>query len=277
MSRRRRILFIFLAVFAVIFGYRFIAIYEFRAGECHAPQPRVFASTYPGRLVVMVWNVQGHATLLRGEEHITQIADAIAKIKPDIVGINEAHRGTWQARFGDHIETLRRRTGMNGVFGESYDFLGGRFGNAILTRGTIVKADVHRLPGTGEPRSLLEAVVDVNGGRIEFYVTHLTAWEKFNRATRRVQLGCLANHVRASAHPFILAGDLNAAPDSPEITEFSANTVLQAPAHLPPTHRVMKKQLDYIYADRGWTVVSARVLDIGPSDHRPVVVELVHQ
>ncbi|HEX7150127.1 MAG TPA: endonuclease/exonuclease/phosphatase family protein [Thermoanaerobaculia bacterium] len=276
MARWKRILLVFGAIFAVVFGYRFFAVYEFRAGECKAAQPRVFASTYPKRLVVMSWNIQGHASLLRGE-HIAKVAETIAQIKPDIVGINEAHRGTWQSRFDDHVEELRRRTGLNAAFGESYDLLGGEFGNAVLTRGRIVKADVHRLPGTGEPRTVMETIIDIDGGRVEFFVTHLTAWEKLNRATRRVQLACLANHVRASAHPFILTGDLNAPPDAPELVEFRGDTVLQMPAGLTPTHRVMNLQLDYVFADRGWTVASARVLDIGPSDHRPVVVELVHQ
>jgi endonuclease/exonuclease/phosphatase (EEP) superfamily protein YafD len=36
----------------------------------------------------------------------------------------------------------------------------------------------------------------------------------------------------------------------------------------------MEKQLDHILISRGWKVVSARVPDEGPSDHRPVIVEL---
>jgi endonuclease/exonuclease/phosphatase family metal-dependent hydrolase len=44
-----------------------------------------------------------------------------------------------------------------------------------------------------------------------------------------------------------------------------------------PTHRVMEQRLDYILIDPGWEVRSARVLDDGPSDHRAVLAELVHQ
>src|SRR6185436_7025522 len=154
-----------------------------------------------------------HASLLK-PHHIEEIAKTIVRYNPDIVAINEAHRRTWQARFGDHVEQLRRLTHMNGAFGRSYTFMGGDFGNAVLTRGRFVSVNIHDLPGTGEPRSVFETIVSVNGGVIELYVTHLAAWGSVNAKVRDLQLQCLADHVRASAHPFILAGDLNAAPDA---------------------------------------------------------------
>jgi endonuclease/exonuclease/phosphatase family metal-dependent hydrolase len=278
MRRLRKIAIIIGAIVLIAVAYRVLGVYEFRSGECTALKPRKFASTYPKHLTVMTFNIEGHATLLKGDEHMEDVAATIRKYNPDVVAINEAHRGTWQARFGDHIEQLRRLTGMNGVFGRSYTFLGGDFGNAVLTRGQIVKADVHKLPGTGEPRSLLETVVRVNGGMIELYVTHTTAWASMNRATRDRQLQCVNAHLQASAFPFIVAGDLNAPPESAEMARFLNRNVLQfAGDPTTPTHRVMEQRLDYILTDPGWTVRSARVLDDGPSDHRPVLAELVHQ
>ena len=272
----RRTLLILGAIVLVAVAYRVLGVYEFRSGECNAVPPRKFASTYPKRLTVMTFNIEGHASLVRAD-HIEEVAETIRKYNPDVVAINEAHRGTWQARFGDHVEQLRRLTGMNGVFGRSYTFLGGEFGNAMLTRGTIVRADVHKLPGTGEPRSLLETVVRVNGGIVEMYVTHTTAWASMNQATRDRQLQCVNAHLQASAFPFIVAGDLNAPPDSEEIARFLNRNVLQFVGDAKtPTHRVMEQRLDYILADPGWQVRSARVLDDGPSDHRPVLAELVH-
>lgn len=272
----KRTLLILAALVTIGVAYRVLGVYELRSGECTALEPRKFASTYPKRLVVMTFNIEGHASLLRAN-HIEEVAKTIRKYDPDVVAINEAHRGTWQARFGDHVEELRRRTGMNGVFGRSYTFLGGEFGNAVLTRGTIIRADVHKLPGTGEPRSLLEAVVRVNGGIVEMYVTHTTAWASINKATRDRQLQCVNAHVRASGFPFIVAGDLNAPPESEEIARFLNRNVLQFVGDAKtPTHRLMEQRLDYILADPGWTVRSARVLDEGPSDHWPVLAELIH-
>lgn len=276
MRRVKKVLLAIGAIFVLAFAYRFLAIYEWRGGECRAPKPRVFHASYPKRLVVMTYNIEGHAALLRSD-HIEQIAATIAKYHPDVVGLNEAHRNTWQSRFHDNVEQIRRITHMNGAFGESYVFMNGAFGNAVLTRGTIRRVDVHKLPGTGEPRSLLEAVIDIDGGTIEMYVTHTTAWGSVNRETRGTQLKCAEEHVKSSAWPYILTGDLNAPPDAPELASFLATNGMQLANRGMPTHKVTEKQLDYILADRGWRVVSARVLDDGPSDHRPVIAELVHE
>jgi endonuclease/exonuclease/phosphatase family metal-dependent hydrolase len=278
MRRRRvlRVLFVIAAIFVAMLAYRVLGVYEFRSGECRAPAPRAFQPTYPAHLTVMTFNIEGHASLLK-TKHIEEIAAVIRKYAPDIVGINEAHRGTWQARFADHTEQLRLLTGMNVAFGRSYTFLGGDFGNAILTRGDIVATDVHNLPGTGEPRTILESVVRINGGTIRFLVTHTTSWGSVNRDARRTQLQCILAHIRSSDHPFILVGDLNAPPDAPEIAEFLARDGMRlAGDPKTPTHRVLEQRLDYILTDPGWVVRSARVLDDGPSDHRPVLAELIH-
>lgn len=280
MAWRRRLKRTFLVLLAIIIlsvSYRVLGVYQFRSGECTARPARKFSSTYPKRLVVMAFNIEGHATLIRGDDHIDDIADVIREYKPDVVGINEAHRGTWQARFGDHVDALAKRTGMTALFGRSYTFMGGHFGNAVLTRGRVLRSDVHNLPGTGEPRSLLEAVLEVNGGTIEVYVTHVTAWAKLGAEAREDQLQCINAHIRAAAHPFILLGDLNAPPEAEEMKKFLDRNVLQlAGDPATPTHRVMEQRLDYILIDPGWQVRAARVLDDGPSDHRPVLAELVH-
>jgi endonuclease/exonuclease/phosphatase family metal-dependent hydrolase len=264
------------ALIAAIVAYRVLGVYEFRAGECSARPPRRFAATYPARLSVMSFNIEGHATLLDGD-HIAEIARTIRKYRPDVVGLNEVHRKTWQSRFGDHAAQLAALTGMRVAFGRSYRFAGGDFGNAVLTKGTVVSSEVHDLPGTGEPRSLLETVVRINGGTIAFYVTHTTAWASLNRETRTVQLACINEHVEASAFPYVVTGDLNAPPSSPEISGFLGKNVLRlAGDPTAATHRVMEERLDYILTDPGWRVASARVVDDGPSDHRPVLAELVH-
>jgi endonuclease/exonuclease/phosphatase family metal-dependent hydrolase len=275
--RLKRVTIALALVFIVVMAYRVLGVYRFRSLECDAVPGRPFQPTYPARLTVMTFNIEGHATLLKGDEHIEAVAAVIRKYNPDVVGINEAHRGTWQARFGDHIEQLRLLTGYQVAFGRSYTFMRGMFGNAVLTRGEIVSTHVHELPGTGEPRSMLESIIRINGGTIDFYVTHTTAWASLSEATRAEQLKCIQAHVRASTHPYILTGDLNAPPDSDEVKAFlDGNTLQFAGNPKEPSHRVMNQRLDYILADSGWTVRGAQVLDDGPSDHRPVLAELTH-
>ena len=277
MTRKKRFSLGCLTIIALLIGYRVAYIYRWRPGDCATgPQPSVTAQVYPKRLLIMTYNIEGDAELLKGSKHIDDIAAVINQIKPDIVGLNEVHRRTWQSRFHDQVGRLQLLTHMNGVFGRSYSELGGAFGNAMLTRGAIVSADVHNLPCAGEPRSLLVTTIRIDHATIQFYVGHVAAWGGLNSSIRSKQLDCLGSHVRASAYPHVLTGDFNAPPESTEITRFrQLNTTLQlCGPSLPLTQRIMKKRIDYIFADLGWQVRDAHVVEAGPSDHFPVVAEL---
>jgi endonuclease/exonuclease/phosphatase family metal-dependent hydrolase len=292
--KRRPILGI-LAILLLFFLYRVFTVYTVRSGECKPrpidPDTRHLTRdehgalvSYPERvgfpeqqrpLVVMTYNIAGHDELLDGQ-HIAKIAAAINQVKPDIVGLEEVHRKTWQSRFRDQVTELERATGMHGYFFTSYAQWGGAFGNAILTRGEIVSAEGHPLPSVGEPRMLIETVLRLDGATINVYVTHLTTWGRLNRDNRREQLECLAKHVRSSRYPYILMGDFNAPPGTPEIEEFRKLKVGQlAGEEIGPTMKVTGQRIDYIFADYGWEVRSARAHTIGSSDHWPVTAELL--
>jgi endonuclease/exonuclease/phosphatase family metal-dependent hydrolase len=200
----------------------------------------------------------------------------ILRIRPDIVALQEVHRGTWQARFRDQLAELESRTGMHGFFAPSYVQWGGGYGNAILTRGQILHAEAHPLPCIGEPRALLEATVRIDGATISVYATHLTSWGRLNSAIRAEQLQCLGREVRASRHPYLLMGDLNTHPESPEMEAFRRDNVAQlASRAVGPTFPLWDEQIDYIFADHGWRVRGSRAWPIEVSDHLPVTAELL--
>lgn len=269
-----------LTVFGLLIGYRIAYIYRWRHGDCATgPQPVSTSHVYPKRLLVMTYNIEGDAELLKGSKHIDDIAAVINQVKPDIVGLNEVHRHTWQSRFHDQVGRLQVLTHLNGVFGRSYSELGGAFGNAMLTRGAIISADVHNLPCAGEPRSLLVTTIRIDHATVQVFVGHVAAWGGYNSSIRAKQLDCLGSHVRVSAYPHILTGDFNAPPEASEIAKFrQTNTALQiCGPSLPITQRIMKRRIDYIFADLGWQVRDAHVVETGPSDHFPVVAELTHE
>ena len=89
------------------------------------------------------------------------------------------------------------------------------------------RREVHPLPCIGEPRALLEATIRIDGATISFYATHLTTWGRLNSKIRAEQLQCLAREVRASRYPYILAGDFNTAPHSPEMEAFRRENAAQ--------------------------------------------------
>lgn len=292
---KRRPVLALLAILLLFFLYRVFAVYTVRNGECRPrpvdPDLRIATRTesgqvvtYPERvnypkqqrpLVVMTYNIAGHDELLDGD-HIAKIGAVINQVKPDFVALQEVHRKTWQSRFHDQLAELERVTGMKGEFRPAYVQGSGEFGNAFLTRGTIVSVASHPLPSIGEPRIVIDALVNIDGANINFYVTHLVTWASLNRKTRTEQLECLAKHVRTSRWPYILCGDLNADQNDPEIREFrKLNAAQLCGEQIGPTHPTMNKRIDYIFADYGWEVRSARALAIGPSDHYPAIAELL--
>lgn len=282
-TRKRKLILGALAVLLVPLLYRVFAIYTVRTDEC-PPRPADPSVAFPERtgfppqrrpLVVMTYNIAGHDELVDGD-HARHIAEAIQRFHPDIVALQEVHRNTWQARFRDQFAELESFTGLQGTFAPSYVSWGGGYGNAILTRGQIVQARAHPLPCLGEPRSLLEATIRIDGATINVYATHLTSWGRFNSKIRAKQLRCLAREVRASRHPYILAGDFNTGPDSPEMKEFQRENVAQLVSRaIGPTFPQWNEQIDYIFADHGWQVRASRAWPVEISDHWPVTAELM--
>ena len=274
---RRRLILGVLAVPLLIFLYRVLAIYTVRPGDCRPRPVPARAGLPPPRrpLVVMTWNIAGHDELIDGD-HVRHIAAAIRRVRPDVVALQEVHRRTWQSRFRDQLAELESSTGLHGTFAPSYVQWGGGFGNAVLTRGEIVRAEVHPLPCMGEPRSLLEATIRIDGATISFYSTHLTSWGRLNSKSREKQLRCLAEKVRTSPHPYILAGDFNSGPDSPEMDAFRHENVTQlATPAVGSTFPLLDEQIDHIFADPGWQVRASRTWPIEVSDHLPVTAELM--
>lgn len=284
MRTKRRLILGALALLLLVVVYRVFFVYTVRSGEC---QPRPVVPSLRGvpertgfppqrrPLVVMTYNIAGHDELIDGD-HARRIADAIRRIRPDIVALQEVHRRTWQVRFRDQFEELKRRTGLQGSFAPSYVRWGGAYGNAILTRGRILSAEVHPLPCVGEPRAFLEATIRIDGATITVYATHLTSWGRLNSEIRGEQLQCLAREVRTSRHPYLLAGDLNTGPDSPEMEAFRRENAAQlATQDIGPTFPQWDEQIDYIFADHGWQVRAARAWPVEVSDHRPVTAGLM--
>lgn len=225
-------------------------------------------------LKVMSYNVGGHSARW-SRRHLDRVASAIAEAEPDVVGLQEVHRGTKHSRLEDQAEALARLTGLEVRFGKSFHLHGGEYGNAVLTRGEVRSSEVHILPGAGEPRTLLHSRIGLAAGEIDFYVTHLAAWGRWGRAARSVQIAGLVERLKESSGPFVLAGDLNAPPGAPEIgTLLAAELFRMCGDDVACTHRYMRQRIDYVLADPGWTTASYQVVRSGPSDHWPVVVEL---
>jgi endonuclease/exonuclease/phosphatase family metal-dependent hydrolase len=224
-------------------------------------------------LKVMTYNIQGHAAKNR-PDHLPKIAETIAAASPDIVGLQEVHCKT-RASIVDQAERLATLTGLHLAFGRSCSIEGGDYGNAVLTKHSIDASHVYPLPGSGEPRSLMQTDVAIGGARFTFFVTHLAAWGRLLRKARIRQITELADIIARGTLPHVLCGDFNVPPGAEEME------VLLSRGHLrlcgepgEATFPMTRQRLDYIMCDPRWEFVRSEVIRRGPSDHWPFIVEL---
>lgn len=224
-------------------------------------------------LRIMSYNIQGHAAAKR-QDHLPKLAEVIAAAQPDVVGLQEVHCRT---RVGPvhQGEALASLTGMNLWFGRSCAMDGGDYGNAVLTRGTVDAAHVYPLPGSGEPRAVLQTDLTVEGVQLTFFVTHLAAWGRLLRMSRLSQIEQLADITARGSLPHVLVGDFNVPPAGEEIQILMSHAHLRVCGDMKEvTFPMTRQRLDYVFCDPRWEFISAEVIRRGPSDHWPIVVEL---
>lgn len=221
----------------------------------------------------MSYNIQGHAAARR-PDFLPKLAEVIAAARPDVVGLQEVHCRT---RVGpiDQGQVLADLTGLKLAFGRSCAMDGGDYGNAILTRGEIKSSFVHPLPGSGEPRSVVQADISIGGQDITFFATHLAAWGRLLRVARMRQIAELGDITARGALPHVLVGDFNVPPGGEEIRTLLAHGHLRVIGdERESTFPMTRQRLDYIFADPRWELVSTEVIRRGPSDHWAITADL---
>jgi endonuclease/exonuclease/phosphatase family metal-dependent hydrolase len=162
----------------------------------------------------------------------------------------------------------------------------GQYGNALLSRLPVLDSQVHRLPGSGEPRTALRAVLRVPGGALPVLTTHLANRSRTDRAAQAAVLAELAGV------DGVVVGDLNAGPGAPELAALRARLTdawtaaadrgdqsrrLSLHRGRGCTHPVRRPRvrIDQVWVPAGVTVTAARVLDgSAVSDHHPLQVDL---
>ncbi len=234
---------------------------------------RTLRSTRP--ITILSYNIQGYGALV-SRRYLDGIARVIEEVQPDAVGLQEVHRGTWPARFEDQVEELARRTGLEPWFGSTVSLGTGHHGNAVLTRGRVLRGELIGLPGRMERRSMLACQLEMDDGlRFDFFVTHLAAWGRLAREARLGQARLISGRLARSESPYVLVGDFNAPPEAPELGPVlhGGGTRLCGERD-EPTHRVMRRRIDYICTCPAWHEVESRVLRTGPSDHFPVTARI---
>lgn len=254
-----------------------LAIWSLLAGSVLLwSPPNLHSEETPLRLRVLSYNIH-HGEGTDGRLDLQRQADVIARAKPDLVALQEVDDRTQRTGVVDQTAELAKLAGMHGRFVHQIDFQGGRYGQAILSRVPIPEPKVHWLPGdpAREQRVAGAVIVEIEGRRLIFVGTHLNHLDEANRVEQAEKLNALFGEEPA----VIMAGDLNAVPDSKPMAvlygKWGSATdregMLTFPAPKP------NRQLDYVLfrpAER-FRVISAQVIkEPVASDHRPLLVEL---
>ncbi|MPQ97283.1 endonuclease [Modestobacter sp. I12A-02628] len=261
------------------------------------PAPGPDQPPIPVRLVT--FNIH-HGVGEDGVHDLARTARVLAEADADVICLQEVDRHYGPRSEGvDQALLLSRALDLQLAFGASIDQPprpGSRerreYGNALLSRLPLLISDVHPLPGTGEPRSALRTMIELDGGALWVTTTHLTNQGADERAAQARALAALHTEPMETG---VVVGDLNAGPDAPELGPLrerftDAWHLAQARADHPRdagrsflrreagrtfSARHPRERIDQVWVSAGVTVTSAEVLDArGSSDHHPLLVEL---
>ena len=232
-----------------------------------------------------------------GRHDLPRLARLLADADADVICLQEVDR-----HFGDRSEhvdqalLLSRALDMELAWSPSIDepARGGQaerrqYGNALLSRLPVLDTDVHRLPGGGEPRSALRALLDVGGSPLAVTTTHLSSRSAADRAA---QVAVVAELVPGPAAVGVLVGDLNAGADAAELavlrerftdawetagtrSDQAGTFSLHRDQGLTHPARRPRVRIDQAWVTARVGVLDARVLDgSATSDHHPLLVDL---
>ncbi|QDU10104.1 endonuclease/exonuclease/phosphatase family protein [Gimesia aquarii] len=216
-----------------------------------------------------------------GKYDVERLAKAIKRTKPDLVALQEVDVGVKRSGRVHEAQRLAELTGMAVRFGPTQHYEGGLFGNAVLTRFPILNVVIQPLPYTEStkervtyPRGAIAVTVrGPNGKPLRFISTHF----QHNVPEDRVAEAKAINKHFATNNeiPTILAGDMNATPNSEPIKILLkqwTNAIDKAAAPSAPATKP-RSRIDYIFyrpASRFQMIKSEVIAEPMASDHLPV-------
>ncbi len=239
------------------------------------PQP------VPLTLRVLTYNIH-HGEGTDGRFDLSRLATVMTSVHPDLVALQEVDEGTERTNGVKELSELARLTSLHPTFGKSMDYRGGEYGVAVLSRWPVLQTrnDPLPTPADREPRTALtvEVAVGDGGPHVGFTCTHLDQGR--DPENRLAQVRYLNDRLaRDDGFAAILAGDLNARPDTPILEELQgrwANPPAVDPSPIGPTGRP-RLRVDYVLIRPAarWRVIESIIVDEPvASDHRPLLVVL---
>lgn len=229
------------------------------------------------RFRVLAYNIK-HGRGNDNQVDLRRTAEVIRRIHPDFVALQEVDYKVQRSGGIDQARELSLLTGLqHHAFGSFFDFQGGQYGMAVLSRNPIVGVKNLRLPDGAEPRTSL--VVDVKLGskkQLQIADVHFyrTEQERLSQARR------LLDFLDGGQHDIAIVGDFNSKPKSSIIELFQSQWKIpdKGTDHLTFRSDDPEVEIDYalLHKDSRWSVSEIDVIEEPVvSDHRPLVLEII--
>ena len=222
-----------------------------------------------------------HGKTMKGDFNLDVIAKVIIDANPDFVALQEVDYKTNRAKKYDLVTELGWRTKLSPLYGRAMYYDGGEYGEGVLSKHTFLNTRNVPLPHLkgDEPRAALEiTTVLPSKDTISFIGTHL---DHLKLETNKIMQAKEINKVFSSnKYPTILAGDLNAVPNSNTMNILESFWTASYDKNNPePTFSSENptKKIDYVmfYPKHRWKVLKRKTIcDKIASDHCAYLVTL---
>ncbi len=198
---------------------------------------------------------------------------------PHLMGIQELNKGHTSGAYSDLFRLYQQALPAGQWF---YGDANYGFGNALLSQFKVLKSENRVFTAKDMlKRSCLVNTVEIKGRPVTVLVTHLSHLAPPN-LVREAQVKELVSWIQELKTPWILIGDFNATPDSPEVQtliQYAHSVFREQPEWLntfsfPAVQP--DRRIDYIFFSQDFLLKKMEILDNGgTTDHRPVLAELM--
>lgn len=239
------------------------------------------------RLRVATYNVHG-CVGIDGRRSETRIAEVIASLNADIVGLQELDLGRARSARVDQARVIAEQLSWHSLFEPAMRHGDEHYGNAVISRFPLRLHRVCQLEGRGtwycrETRVALWVEAKTDHGLVHVVNTHLALGrvESFRQAAQLASAEWLGGAL--TEMPLVLLGDFNSLPGW-RAHRALAKQLLDLRAHLRSgAHRTFPTRLPLLAVDH--IFVNARLQPVTlrthrnatarlASDHYPLVAEL---
>lgn len=219
--------------------------------------------------------LHGARYVIGNRENLTAIAEFIAELKADVVGLVEVDCGSMRTRKVNQAEVIAEQLGHYTAYSCKYgknsinQYLPiiRKQSNAFLANDVIHGERFHYFD-----EGIKKLIIELEMEHYAIFLVHLSLQFK----QRQLQLKRLYELIDATEKPVIVAGDMNTFAGERELTLFKRAAQLRSAneQHLPsfPSWRP-KLELDFVLYQDGIEIENFEIPQTTLSDHLPLVCD----